>query len=65
MIGVGCNLRLQEMMQRMCEERNGVLYSMDDRYCIDNGAMIGKLLVDYCFRHFNRICTGMIFTMRP
>ena len=52
-------------MQRMCEERNGVLYSMDDRYCIDNGAMIGKLLVDYCFRHFNRICTGMIFTMRP
>ena len=39
--GVGCNLRLQEMMQQMCEERDGRLYSMDDRYCIDNGAMIG------------------------
>lgn len=39
--GVGCNLRLQEMMQQMCEERDGKLYSMDDRYCIDNGAMIG------------------------
>ena len=29
------------MMLQMCEERNGKLYSMDDRYCIDNGAMIG------------------------
>lgn len=38
--GVGCNLRLQEMMGKMAEERNGVLYSTDDRYCIDNGAMI-------------------------
>mmetsp|Transcript_9442 Transcript_9442/g.14061 ORF Transcript_9442/g.14061 Transcript_9442/m.14061 type:complete len:330 (+) Transcript_9442:1403-2392(+) len=38
--GVGCNLRLQEMMKQMLEDRNGILYSMDDRYCIDNGAMI-------------------------
>ena len=38
--GVGCNLRLQEMMGKMAEERNGTLYSTDDRYCIDNGAMI-------------------------
>ena len=29
-------------MQIMCDERNGTLFSMDDRYCIDNGAMIGK-----------------------
>eukprot|EP00271_Cylindrocystis_brebissonii_P015943 TRINITY_DN39027_c0_g1_i1.p1 TRINITY_DN39027_c0_g1~~TRINITY_DN39027_c0_g1_i1.p1 ORF type:complete len:355 (-),score=60.71 TRINITY_DN39027_c0_g1_i1:502-1566(-) len=38
--GVGCNLRLQAMMQVMCEERGGHLYATDDRYCIDNGAMI-------------------------
>ena len=38
--GVGCNLRLQEMMRQMAKERNGRLYSTDDRYCIDNGAMI-------------------------
>ncbi|CAL5227104.1 g10010 [Coccomyxa viridis] len=38
--GVGCNLRLQEMMQVMVSERGGRLYSIDERYCIDNGAMI-------------------------
>ncbi|KAK9864072.1 hypothetical protein WJX84_005543 [Apatococcus fuscideae] len=38
--GVGCNLRLQEMMGIMVAERGGRLYAMDDRYCIDNGAMI-------------------------
>ena len=38
--GVGCNLRLQEMMRIMVGERGGVLYAIDDRYCIDNGAMI-------------------------
>ena len=38
--GVGCNLRLQEMMRQMAKERNGRLYATDDRYCIDNGAMI-------------------------
>lgn len=38
--GVGCNMRLQQMMQTMCEERGGKLYATDDRYCIDNGAMI-------------------------
>lgn len=38
--GVGCNMRLQEMMQTMCEERGGKLYATDDRYCVDNGAMI-------------------------
>lgn len=38
--GVGCNVRLQEMMAQMAKERGGKLGSMDERYCIDNGAMI-------------------------
>lgn len=38
--GVGCNLRLQEMMKDMVSERGGKLCAMDDRYCIDNGCMI-------------------------
>ena len=38
--GVGCNERLQQMMKDMVEERGGSLFAMDDRYCIDNGAMI-------------------------
>ncbi|KAG7673822.1 hypothetical protein Ndes2526B_g02704 [Nannochloris sp. 'desiccata'] len=38
--GVGCNVRLQEMMGVMVSERGGTCYSTDDRYCIDNGAMI-------------------------
>ena len=38
--GVGCNMRLQEMMNTMAKERQGRLYATDDRYCIDNGAMI-------------------------
>eukprot|EP01053_Blabericola_migrator_P013346 Blabericola_migrator_1__13345@NODE_941_length_5958_cov_318_391445_g653_i0_p2_GENE_NODE_941_length_5958_cov_318_391445_g653_i0NODE_941_length_5958_cov_318_391445_g653_i0_p2_ORF_typecomplete_len358_score54_76Peptidase_M22/PF00814_25/1_3e75Carbam_trans_N/PF02543_15/7_8e07BcrAD_BadFG/PF01869_20/0_47BcrAD_BadFG/PF01869_20/2_5e02_NODE_941_length_5958_cov_318_391445_g653_i047295802 len=38
--GVGCNLRLQEMMSIMAKEREATVCAMDDRYCIDNGAMI-------------------------
>jgi N6-L-threonylcarbamoyladenine synthase len=38
--GVGCNMRLQEMMGIMVGERGGFLYATDERYCIDNGAMI-------------------------
>jgi len=38
--GVGCNLRLQEMMAQMVSERGGKIFATDDRYCIDNGAMI-------------------------
>jgi len=38
--GVGCNVRLQAMMAQMALERGGRLGSMDERYCIDNGAMI-------------------------
>jgi N6-L-threonylcarbamoyladenine synthase len=39
--GVGCNERLQEMMAIMAKERGGQVGTMDARYCIDNGAMIG------------------------
>ncbi|EPY33979.1 O-sialoglycoprotein endopeptidase [Angomonas deanei] len=38
--GVGCNVRLQEMMSIMTAERGGKSYDMDQRYCIDNGCMI-------------------------
>mmetsp|Transcript_2323 Transcript_2323/g.7157 ORF Transcript_2323/g.7157 Transcript_2323/m.7157 type:complete len:341 (-) Transcript_2323:103-1125(-) len=38
--GVGCNKRLQAMMKIMADERGGKLYATDERYCIDNGAMI-------------------------
>ncbi|KAK2198259.1 bifunctional Gcp-like domain/tRNA N6-adenosine threonylcarbamoyltransferase Kae1 [Babesia duncani] len=42
--GVGCNLRLQEMCEIMARERGAKLFPMDERYCIDNGAMIGKYI---------------------
>ncbi|KAF1324588.1 O-sialoglycoprotein endopeptidase, partial [Globisporangium splendens] len=40
--GVGCNKRLQDMMEIMAKERNGRVCAMDHRYCIDNGAMIAQ-----------------------
>lgn len=40
--GVGCNLRLQEMMQVMCDERGATLFATDEKFCIDNGAMIAQ-----------------------
>ena len=40
--GVGCNLRLQQMMAVMCEERGATLYGTDMRFCVDNGAMIAQ-----------------------
>jgi len=42
--GVACNVRLQEMMQLMVEDRQpkGKVCAMDHRYCIDNGAMIAQ-----------------------
>ncbi|XXG55826.1 hypothetical protein AAC387_Pa03g3403 [Persea americana] len=47
--GVGCNEWLQEMMRIMCSERGGRLFATDDRYCIDNGAMIAHTgLLAYC-----------------
>lgn len=38
--GVGCNLRLQEMMGMMASERGGSVFATDERFCIDNGIMI-------------------------
>ncbi|KAL8270767.1 hypothetical protein Esti_005322 [Eimeria stiedai] len=38
--GVGCNLRLQEMLREMARRRGCTMGCMDERYCIDNGAMI-------------------------
>ena len=40
--GVGCNKRLQEMMGQMVAERGGHVFATDERYCIDNGAMIAQ-----------------------
>ncbi|NXX40421.1 OSGEP threonylcarbamoyltransferase, partial [Tricholaema leucomelas] len=36
------NKRLQEMLQRMCRARGAELCPTDERYCIDNGAMIAQ-----------------------
>jgi len=38
--GVGCNERLQQMMEIMVKQRGGNIFAMDERFCIDNGAMI-------------------------
>jgi N6-L-threonylcarbamoyladenine synthase len=38
--GVACNLRLQKMVGDMAAARGARLCAMDERYCIDNGAMI-------------------------
>ncbi|KAJ8605053.1 hypothetical protein MRB53_041565 [Persea americana] len=40
--GVGCNIRLQEMMGIMASERGGSVYATDERFCIDNGIMIAQ-----------------------
>ncbi|CAD6199780.1 unnamed protein product [Caenorhabditis auriculariae] len=40
--GVGCNMRLQEMAKAMCEERGAHIFATDERFCIDNGAMIAR-----------------------
>ncbi|CUS23844.1 LAQU0S12e01310g1_1 [Lachancea quebecensis] len=41
--GVGCNVRLQEMMAIMCRDRsNGQVHATDERFCIDNGVMIAQ-----------------------
>ena len=40
--GVGCNVRLQDMMGVMCRERQATVCAIDERYCIDNGAMIAQ-----------------------
>lgn len=40
--GVGCNVRLQEMMDVMARERGGRVFATDERFCIDNGIMIAQ-----------------------
>ncbi|RSH87275.1 putative tRNA threonylcarbamoyladenosine biosynthesis protein kae1 [Saitozyma podzolica] len=40
--GVGCNLRLQEMMAIMSSERGGRVFATDESFCIDNGIMIAQ-----------------------
>ncbi|KAF9229416.1 O-sialoglycoprotein endopeptidase [Gyrodon lividus] len=40
--GVGCNKRLQEMMEIMAGERGGQVFATDERFCIDNGIMIAQ-----------------------
>eukprot|EP00771_Trimastix_marina_P003090 gnl/Trimastix_PCT/4286.p1 GENE.gnl/Trimastix_PCT/4286~~gnl/Trimastix_PCT/4286.p1 ORF type:complete len:231 (-),score=67.34 gnl/Trimastix_PCT/4286:42-734(-) len=50
--GVGCNVRLQEMLSKMVAQRGGQLCAMDDRFCIDNGAMIAYAgLLGYAHGH--------------
>ncbi|NWH80704.1 OSGEP threonylcarbamoyltransferase, partial [Piaya cayana] len=36
------NQRLQEMLRTMCRARGARLCPIDERYCIDNGAMIAQ-----------------------
>ncbi|XP_075345806.1 tRNA N6-adenosine threonylcarbamoyltransferase [Mycteria americana] len=40
--GVACNRRLQEMLQTMCSARGAQLCPTDERFCVDNGAMIAQ-----------------------
>ncbi|VDD92989.1 unnamed protein product [Enterobius vermicularis] len=40
--GVGCNKRLQAMMESMGADRGAKLFATDERFCIDNGAMIAQ-----------------------
>nr|CAG4644789.1 EOG090X067V [Leptodora kindtii] len=40
--GVGCNQRLQDMIAEMCNERGAKVFATDERFCIDNGAMIAQ-----------------------
>ncbi|PXF46725.1 putative tRNA N6-adenosine threonylcarbamoyltransferase [Gracilariopsis chorda] len=38
--GVGCNVRLQQMLSDMAADRGGRAFCTDERFCIDNGAMV-------------------------
>lgn len=47
--GVACNGRLQKMVGDMARMRGASVCAMDERYCIDNGAMIayaGSLIIN-------------------
>ena len=64
--GVGCNLRLQEMMGIMAQERGGSVCAMDDRYCIDNGAMIAYAgILEYIYNGYKGMdLSDCTFTQR-
>lgn len=50
--GVGCNVRLQEMMAAMAGQRGAIVHGIDSRYAIDNGAMIAQAgILQYQFAH--------------
>ncbi|NXW63327.1 OSGEP threonylcarbamoyltransferase, partial [Eurystomus gularis] len=36
------NQRLQQMLDRMCRDRGARLCPTDERFCVDNGAMIAQ-----------------------
>jgi universal protein Kae1 len=38
--GVACNIRLQEMAKKMCEERRAKCFILENQFNVDNGAMI-------------------------
>ncbi|MBW2977964.1 bifunctional N(6)-L-threonylcarbamoyladenine synthase/serine/threonine protein kinase [Candidatus Woesearchaeota archaeon] len=38
--GVACNIRLQEMAKKMCEDRGAKCYILENQFNVDNGAMI-------------------------
>ncbi|CAG2249406.1 KAE1 [Mytilus edulis] len=42
LIEITGNKRLQEMMEIMAKERGAKLFATDERFCIDNGAMIAQ-----------------------
>lgn len=48
--GVACNECLQDMMQKMAGDRGGIVCAMDQRYCIDNGAMIAQAGI-FAYQH--------------
>jgi N6-L-threonylcarbamoyladenine synthase len=41
--GVACNRRLQDMAQKMCEERGAKCFVLENQYNVDNAAMIAHL----------------------
>lgn len=41
--GVGCNTRLQEMCQKMCQDRGARFFAPTREFLVDNGAMIAYL----------------------
>jgi N6-L-threonylcarbamoyladenine synthase len=38
--GVACNIRLQEMAKKMCEDREAKCFILENQFNVDNGAMI-------------------------